>query len=74
MHPPAPVECPIGGIYNFTQIGVPEFKYFTKIRGVTLRPRVDYHCENIESEFKVTSPALATFTVLKVYLPKFLIV
>jgi len=53
VNPPAPVECPIGGIYNFTQIGEQDFKYRTKIRGVTERPRVAYQCDNVESEFKV---------------------
>jgi len=53
VDPPAPVECPIAGIYNFTQIGVQEFKYETKIRGVTERPRVAYSCDLTESEFKV---------------------
>ena len=53
VNPPAPVECPIGGIYNFTQTGVQQFKYQTKIRGVTERPRVGYICDNPESEFKV---------------------
>ncbi|XP_067938193.1 uncharacterized protein [Watersipora subatra] len=55
LNPPAPVECPIGGIYNFTQTGVKQFKYQTKIRGVTERPRVGYQCDNVESEFKVCS-------------------
>ncbi|KAF6035131.1 hypothetical protein EB796_006554 [Bugula neritina] len=55
LNPPAPVECPIGGIYNFTQIGEQDFKYRTKIRGVTERPRVAYQCDNVESEFKVCS-------------------
>ena len=54
VNPPAPVECPIGGIYNFTQTGVPQFKYQTRIRGVTDRPRVAYTCDNVESEFKVS--------------------
>lgn len=53
VDPPAPVECPIGGIYNFTQTGIKEFKYQTRIRGVTDRPRVGYQCDNVESEFKV---------------------
>jgi len=35
------------------QLHTDDFKYRTKIRGVTERPRVAYQCDNVESEFKV---------------------
>jgi len=52
LNPPAPVPCPIGGRYKFTQIGKDEDKYVTRIRGITERPRHLIDCKGYTSEFK----------------------
>jgi hypothetical protein len=52
LNPPAPVPCPIGGRYSFQQIGAPEEKYVTRIRGITERPRHLIDCMGYTSEFK----------------------
>lgn len=52
MNPPAPVECPIGGRYRFTQIGPIEEHFTTRIRGITVRPRHQIDCREYVTEFK----------------------
>ena len=52
VNPPAPVECPIGGRYQFVQTGEEEEKYNTRIRGMTERPRHMIDCREYVSEFK----------------------
>lgn len=52
MNPPAPVPCPVGGRYNFTQLGLPEEKYVTRVRGITERPRHMIDCFQYVSELK----------------------
>ena len=52
MNPPAPVECPLGGRYQFTQYGADAEKYFTRIRGITTRPRHQIDCFKYVTEFK----------------------
>lgn len=52
MNPPAPVPCPVGGRYNFTQLGLPEEKYVTRVRGITERPRHMIDCYQYVSELK----------------------
>lgn len=52
VDPPAPIICPIGGRYSFAQIGDPWEKYYTRIRGITERPRHKIDCHEYISEFK----------------------
>ena len=52
VDPPAPIICPIGGRYTFAQIGDPWEKYYTRIRGITERPRHKIDCHEYISEFK----------------------
>lgn len=52
VDPPAPVICPIGGRYSFIQIGDQWEKYYTRIRGITERPRHKIDCHEYISEFK----------------------
>ena len=52
LSPPAPVDCPIGGRYTFTQYGVDAERYFTRIRGITTRPRHLIDCFKYVTEFK----------------------
>ena len=52
VNPPAPVDCPIAGRYNFTQMGSDPEKYRTRVEGITQRPRHDIGCRQYESEFK----------------------
>jgi hypothetical protein len=52
LDPPAPVPCPVGGRYNFTQIGLPDEKYVTRVRGITERPRHMLDCFQYVSELK----------------------
>ena len=44
VNPPAPIACPIGGRYTFKQYGRPEEMYWTRIRGITERPRHMIDC------------------------------
>lgn len=56
MDPPSPSPCPIAGRYNFNQITLrPEEQYQTRIRGVTLKPRVQVNCRLHVSELKTCS-------------------
>jgi hypothetical protein len=52
VNPPAPVDCPIGGRYQFEQIGFDEEKYKTRIRGITVRPRHMIDCREYVTEIK----------------------
>lgn len=52
LNPPAPVPCPIGGRYNFTQLGSKEEQYVTRIRGITERPRHMIDCMHYTTELK----------------------
>jgi len=52
LDPPAPIICPIGGRYSFIQIGDQWEKYYTRIRGITERPRHKIDCHEYVSEFK----------------------
>lgn len=52
LNPPAPVDCPIGGRYHFIQTGAPEEMYYTRIRGITDRPRHMIDCLKYVTEFK----------------------
>lgn len=52
MDPPAPVNCPIGGRYQFIEEGSQEERYYTRIKGVTERPRHMIDCFDYVSEFK----------------------
>lgn len=52
VDPPAPIACPIGGRYSFVQIGDEWEKYYTRIRGITERPRHKIDCHEYISEFK----------------------
>ncbi|ELT95510.1 hypothetical protein CAPTEDRAFT_179956 [Capitella teleta] len=52
LNPPAPVDCPVGGRYKFTQKGTEEEKYHTRIRGITNRPRHMIDCREYVTEMK----------------------
>ncbi|ESN92410.1 hypothetical protein HELRODRAFT_115911 [Helobdella robusta] len=52
LNPPSPVPCPIGGRYNFTQVGDRNEFYQTRIRGITERPRHMIDCHEYVSELK----------------------
>ena len=52
VNPPAPVDCPIAGRYQFSQIGSEPEKYRTRVEGITQRPRHQIDCRQFESEFK----------------------
>ncbi|XP_005095831.1 uncharacterized protein LOC101854317 [Aplysia californica] len=56
LDPPSPVTCPVAGRYSFVQNanGFLE-KYMTRIRGVTVKPRVQVNCRIIVSELKSCS-------------------
>ncbi|KAJ8306490.1 hypothetical protein KUTeg_017035 [Tegillarca granosa] len=56
VNPPSAVPCPIAGRYYFTQEAINEDeKYATRIRGVTLRPRIQVDCRDVQAEFKSCS-------------------
>lgn len=52
VDPPAPIDCPLGGRYSFVQTGAPEEQYYTRIRGITQRPRHQIDCLSYTTEFK----------------------
>lgn len=52
VNPPAPVDCPIAGRYKFIQRGAEAEKYFTRVRGITPRPRHQIDCRIHTSEMK----------------------
>ena len=52
VNPPAPVDCPLGGRYQFIQTGSEEEKYYTRIQGITERPRHMIDCYEYVTEFK----------------------
>lgn len=52
LNPPAPVDCPVGGRYQFKQVGAIEEHFTTRIKGITARPRHMIDCREYVSEFK----------------------
>ncbi|KAK2182820.1 hypothetical protein NP493_335g04014 [Ridgeia piscesae] len=52
LDPPAPIDCPLGGRYSFVQTGAIEEQYYTRIRGITQRPRHQIGCLSYTTEFK----------------------
>ena len=52
VNPPAPVPCPIRGRYSFTQIGLDEEKYTTRVQDISPRPQPSTNCFDYVSEFK----------------------
>lgn len=50
--PPTPYPCPIGGRYSFEQFGLEEEKYYTRVRGITERPRHNIDCQEYTSEIR----------------------
>ena len=52
VDPPSPVDCPVAGRYKFKQIGGHDEKYFTRVEGVTVRPRHHINCREYTSEFR----------------------
>lgn len=45
VNPPVPVACPIGGRYTFKQYGRPEELYWSRVQGITERPRHNIDCQ-----------------------------
>ena len=52
VDPPSPVDCPVAGRYKFKQIGGHDEKYFTRVEGITVRPRHQIDCREYTSEFR----------------------
>ena len=49
------MNCPLAGRYEFVQYGSDAEKYFTRIRGITERPRHRIDCTRYVTEFKSCS-------------------
>ena len=49
------MNCPLAGRYEFVQYGADAEQYFTRIRGITARPRHRIDCMKYVTEFKSCS-------------------